>query len=674
MARLNDYAAPPESVEALKRRFVRQNREIARVNSMQSLRIRSLESEVSHLLAENVSLREQVINLTQEIERLEAVKGLHNGVYEIKSRLDSKLAELSNLASELGMLPRRAGKLDGGKSNIDPNCRKATAPDLKARTAESEHLTEIDYGRLPPILENKYYPRRTLEAQEIQNLVQTDSSLLGTPQPGVMDVYEDDCAQPHGAEVIETLPESHTDETTSPEALLPPTLETRKRKKKADTMTIDSGYQPPCTQPIFNEGTAHLTKSGAKRKFSPDDDGFLPDLSPDHNEFQFSRAHCSPRKSTPSSDLNRKSPSPSKTSMSTQQSSANLEPAKRKVLEPKSANLSLGSPRKVCATSNSDKIAHRIDRDGNAKSSRKPKENENHVGKPLTQKRSDRGLQQENRSSQSIDLHEAAQSQSQDTLAKDSPAENLEECLLGMSEGTTTSRPSRRRGAVVSYAEPNLRDKMRRPTKELIDAVGKHGTRRSSSFQVIHDSMGEEGEKSQRSRNGISPRPPSARNFPADLTLADQATDIFSAGGDGNQLFAAVSRRKRKTSSNVKDSDVHTGLDSGDPSAATLIFKAPHLSNRLSKTSGEALNSRRQSRRHSSNPKNTTDSASPRKEVNVNNEPQSPLWNKSPIDMASLAQNDDGLDEEISGQRLPVIDAEARRETRVATRRKSMMV
>lgn len=44
------------------------------------------------------------------------------------------------------------------------------------------------------------------------------------------------------------------------------------------------------------------------------------------------------------------------------------------------------------------------------------------------------------------------------------------------------SRPSRRSRAAVSYAEPNLRDKMRRPTKELLDAVageGKHARRSS---------------------------------------------------------------------------------------------------------------------------------------------------------------------------------------------------
>lgn len=45
-----------------------------------------------------------------------------------------------------------------------------------------------------------------------------------------------------------------------------------------------------------------------------------------------------------------------------------------------------------------------------------------------------------------------------------------------------TSRPSRRNRTAVSYAEPNLRDKMRRPTKELVDAVV---DRRSSQLDLI---------------------------------------------------------------------------------------------------------------------------------------------------------------------------------------------
>lgn len=49
-----------------------------------------------------------------------------------------------------------------------------------------------------------------------------------------------------------------------------------------------------------------------------------------------------------------------------------------------------------------------------------------------------------------------------------------------------TSRPSRRARAAISYAEPNLRDKMRRPTKELYDAVSGEGKFvRSSSAHLL---------------------------------------------------------------------------------------------------------------------------------------------------------------------------------------------
>lgn len=49
------------------------------------------------------------------------------------------------------------------------------------------------------------------------------------------------------------------------------------------------------------------------------------------------------------------------------------------------------------------------------------------------------------------------------------------------------ARPSRRNRAAISYAEPNLRDKMRRPTKELTDAVSGEGkyARRSSQVDLV---------------------------------------------------------------------------------------------------------------------------------------------------------------------------------------------
>jgi hypothetical protein len=54
-------------------------------------------------------------------------------------------------------------------------------------------------------------------------------------------------------------------------------------------------------------------------------------------------------------------------------------------------------------------------------------------------------------------------------------------------EGQEGHRPSRRARASVSYAEPNLRDKMRRPTKELVDAVTGEGKAKRLSTNILLD-------------------------------------------------------------------------------------------------------------------------------------------------------------------------------------------
>lgn len=142
---------------------MRQNREIARVNSIQSLRIRSLESEVSHLLSENVSLREQSIALKQELERYEAAKMLHDGVYDVKAKIDGKLAELNNLVADLGALPRKCGKIhqEPAESSESRHSRPSIF-DLR-RKADTEYNAIPEDGKLPIILEDKCYPRKSLE-------------------------------------------------------------------------------------------------------------------------------------------------------------------------------------------------------------------------------------------------------------------------------------------------------------------------------------------------------------------------------------------------------------------------------------------------------------------------------------------------------------------------------
>ncbi len=112
-----------------------------------------------------MSLREQVIALTQDLERFETAKTLHDGVYDVKTRLDSKIVELSSLITELGSLPRRYAK----KTRDEPEPMGKKLPKdsnftQQVKDANPDRTLELEAnGKLPVILEDKCFPRRTLK-------------------------------------------------------------------------------------------------------------------------------------------------------------------------------------------------------------------------------------------------------------------------------------------------------------------------------------------------------------------------------------------------------------------------------------------------------------------------------------------------------------------------------
>jgi hypothetical protein len=129
--------------------------------------------------------------------------------------------------------------------------------------------------------------------------------------------------------------ESHIDsDPAHDEAALPPTLETRKKKKKTDTAAPAYKTTSQDEQRITMNQPRETTKSGSKRKFSPDEDGFLSDPVQEDDEFQFSRPGGSPQKKTDPFDFMRQDCSPSKTPVSAKRGSAHSGTTKRKVLEP----------------------------------------------------------------------------------------------------------------------------------------------------------------------------------------------------------------------------------------------------------------------------------------------------------------------------------------------------
>lgn len=146
-------------MHTVRRKFLRQNRDIARDNSAKSLRIRNLENEVSRLLAENLRFREQIAHLENEVS-VSKNRRIIDHINLTKSNLELKLVEMMTLVQEMKHVPATKRR-----SSFEPRKVETRSPGSKAQrnmAIMSEALADQE-GRLPPILENKHYPRKTLE-------------------------------------------------------------------------------------------------------------------------------------------------------------------------------------------------------------------------------------------------------------------------------------------------------------------------------------------------------------------------------------------------------------------------------------------------------------------------------------------------------------------------------
>lgn len=152
------------NVLMLETQLIFTNKQIRRVNSTQSLRIRTLEGEISHLLSENIALREHVIRLQYEVERSPGRMVLDD-VGNIRGKLEAKLSEIGNLVQELGKFQTDVENRRSPKRRATINNSSKRSPDQrnwKNVLSLAEVTAGVD-GRLPPIVEDKYYPRKTLE-------------------------------------------------------------------------------------------------------------------------------------------------------------------------------------------------------------------------------------------------------------------------------------------------------------------------------------------------------------------------------------------------------------------------------------------------------------------------------------------------------------------------------
>jgi hypothetical protein len=474
----------PANYDEVKRRFIRQNRELAKNNSTQSLRIRSLEIEVSRLLQTNLELREELLR-ARNAEHDARRQGTTEGVRWFKEEMMAKLRELSGIVE--GIEEDKQQRVDESQEREERRTSVLSQMEFRERQPLAELMREC---QMPTIDEDKIHQRRTLESAEIKAIRLSDGSSNGSPDLGPPPVARFECQEPIKFDArdvaepqeIESPTESEAELEKKPQdedlpASLSVNLETRRKRKDSQPkleLRRHSILPPPSPSTSDAEVTAPTLRTGAKRKLA-DRDLDKPANAPSKTDFTFSRkVALEPEKAAVEMSIE---PEEKPETVGIQ---APAPPSARRVLGDKSVNM---SPRKTVA--NADKPLS-----DDAKKLSQPKFG---AAKERTTARRSRlsaippPQQEPEINVTSIELP-SSQEPAAEPVLNTPAASDIFSPTPEYSTGPTNrsgtpppsgpnsatveaARPSRRARSAVNYAEPSLGAKMRRQEKGMMDAV-----------------------------------------------------------------------------------------------------------------------------------------------------------------------------------------------------------
>ncbi|EGP83049.1 unnamed protein product [Zymoseptoria tritici ST99CH_1E4] len=511
MARLNEppaASAPAittigiagaESVDALKRRFIRQNRELAKNNSAQSLKIRSLELEISRLLSNNLELRERVLGLENELQGARR-QASNAAIRRVKADLRSKLAELSGMVEELE---------DDGTSDItferEVVEKERILSPSRQQYRERQPLAELmRETQMPTIAEDKTFSRQTLDNESIRAIRLSDQS-AGSGSP--------DIGPPPVAHFEFNSQESEPKEVSPPpivdEDLLPTVnLETR-RKRKDSTSKVDMRRSSILAQsPVKPAGDVAplILRTGAKRKLADRDTSADRTVKPpSQDDFTFSRRPAADQNGLEGEEISSVVEKVSKAKKPfVDMDMAPASPVKpvRRVLGDKSVNM---SPRKAEAKEakplQDDLKKQPAPRLPPTSKDRPPSRGQRVSAIPQPSFAEDAptavdialpqpsapDLPPKTPAASLLFSPTPSESSAKQTTTRDTPPPSDLSSISNTTDGG--ARPSRRARPSVNYAEPSLVAKMRRPGKQMVDAI--------SGIQDRRRTMGPSTEKKQ---------------------------------------------------------------------------------------------------------------------------------------------------------------------------------
>ncbi|KAK4061292.1 hypothetical protein Trihar35433_9619 [Trichoderma harzianum] len=587
MARLNEIPVPTETLETLRKKMLRQNRELAKTNNIRALRIRELENECACMLSENLELRSRILELEKQVDDSES-RRIADHAMAIKAKLESQLTEWGSLIAELGLEPpaKRHSPMIKRRSK-NPLGFSASRPSPSQR-----RLREIakDVEELGVISENRSNSRRSMNHEQILALrseADVESPELGPP-PMSKYIEEDPVKidSPTRSKPVESSKKT--------KGLEPPiALASSKSDQVDDGEEQIAQKRDRVNKPKNTVDAAPIlpVKAGSKRKFGAQDDS-------ENNQ---------PQKATNEKSIGKilvdKTEGRSGRGFVKMRKTSQLDISEnvRRPLAVKSTNDDIQSPRKIpkskpsvvdeIATAKLNAAKSRATFDRQKQKAKNPLPAEAEALPIFT-------IEPQGSSGATVDLAAPIRESalfSPGSLAVDISPEGSRGDTpppSHISSNGETSRPSRRNRTTISYTEPNLKGKMRRPTKELFDAVtgeGKYARRVSNYESTLPESTKSKREMAVTDIEDNPSSPLAAKHLATDVLLSSVVTErrkrsssIASKGlGIANDALkdAESSEGSKDTSINLDSSglaeaDVYE-FTSESPPAEKEVVKEP---------------------------------------------------------------------------------------------------
>lgn len=312
---------------------------------------------------------------------------------------------------------------------------------------------------------------------------------------------------------LEPSPKIKGEALPRPDVPAQPKLDPRKRPAPATENVATDGISP--AQPL-DASSRPLLKAGSKRKFGDEnDENQVPSLFSDKDKENHNKL-ASEKPLTVGDVKSRRNPKgSSKTAQVTE--ATTMRP--RKPLADKGTNDDLVSPKKlVKSATTSDRKKTLTEADRAVAPMKKKRVVPIKLSIPSLPAPSMVKAEPEEPATPSADPGIVSPGTPEIKSTFDNPGDTPPP--VDISVHGETSRPSRRVRASISYAEPSLRDKMRRPTKELFDAVSGEGKfKRSSSTHPAGPPSSTNTKADDEGTAAESPEPPKS----AETAMASEA-------------------------------------------------------------------------------------------------------------------------------------------------------